>query len=204
MEQALSFIVDFVEHFGYLGIFIMTFLESTFAPIPSEVTMIPVGYLIYQGQMNPGIAFACSVVGTLGGSLFNYWIAIHYGRRILIKYGRYFLMDEKKLGHVENFFRSHGPISIFSGRLIPGVRHFISFPAGLSRMALKPFILYTTFGGSLWMATLMALGYFIGHNKERLHHYIHLITWSIFGALVVLAAGYVWRYRRKKSQQDDA
>lgn len=197
LEQALVWIVDFVEHFGYLGIFVMTFLESTFAPIPSEVTMVPAGYLIYQGKMHLGWAFLCSVAGTLCGSLFNYWLAVHWGRPLLVRYGKYVFFGPEKLRKIENYFAEHGPISIFSGRLIPGVRHFISFPAGLSHMNLRSFCVYTTLGGAIWMAVLIGLGYFIGHNKETLHHYIRLITWGILAALALLVGVYIMLRRRR-------
>lgn len=196
LHEILAKIVDFVEQFGYLGIFIMTFLESTFVPIPSEVTMVPAGYLAYQGHLNIGIVFAASIAGTLGGSLFNYWLAIRFGRHLLLKIGHYCFMNAEKLAKIEGFFANHGEISIFTGRLIPGLRHFISFPAGLSRMSLKTFCVYTAFGGGLWMATLIGLGYFIGHNRTLLHHYLTVITWVVLAALVLLVGFYVWRQRK--------
>lgn len=195
LHDILGWIVDFVHHLGYPGIFIMTFLESTFAPIPSEATMIPVGYLVYQGKMDLTLAIALSIAGTVAGSLFNYWIAYAFGRRILVRFGKYFFMDEEKLRAIERFFDSHGPISIFSGRLIPGVRHFISFPAGLSMMNLRLFTLYTALGGSIWMCTLIGLGYYIGENQETLHHYVSLITKGILLFLAMLVGVYAYRRR---------
>ncbi|NBO20229.1 MAG: hypothetical protein EBV03_13620, partial [Proteobacteria bacterium] len=93
----IDWLVHFVHEFGYGGIFIMAFLESTFVPIPSEVTMVPAGYLVQQGKMNFWIVFFASTVGALGGSLANYFIAYHYGRRFLYKFGKYMFFDHEKM-----------------------------------------------------------------------------------------------------------
>ena len=198
IEQVIHWLVVLVDQLGIAGIFVMTFLESTFVPIPSEMTMIPAGYLVQQGKMDLIVVFMASVLGTLGGSYFNYWIAKHFGRRLFVRFGKYFLMPAEKLESMERFFFSHGPISIFTGRLIPGVRHCISFPAGLARMDLKKFLLYTGCGGALWMSALLALGYFIGANQERAAQYVPLLKLSVVAAVVVLVAGYFLHHRRSK------
>lgn len=197
IEEALHWVVEFVHALGYAGVFVMTFLESTFVPIPSEATMVPVGYLVHQGRMDFCAVLFLSITGTLSGSLFNYWIAHRYGRWIFIRFGRFFMMNEEKLLWLEQYFQAHGPISIFTGRLIPAVRHVISFPAGLSKMNLKKFCIYTTLGGSIWMTVLIALGYFIGQNQELLHQYLHRIILGILAALAVMVAFYVQKHRKK-------
>jgi membrane protein DedA with SNARE-associated domain len=197
IENALHWLIEFIHALGYPGVFIMTFLESTFVPLPSETTMIPLGYLVQQGRMEMAPVLFLSVAGTLIGSLFNYWIARSLGRWALIRYGRYFLINEEKLHWLENYFESHGPISIFTGRLILGVRHVISFPAGLSKMDLKKFCLYTTLGGGLWMSILVALGYFIGENQELMHQYLHWIIGGLMAFLVILIAFYMYSKRKK-------
>ena len=204
IESFLTWVVEVVELLGYWGIFIATFLESTFIPLPSEVTVVPVGYLVSQGKMNLWLAFLCSLAGTLGGSYFSYWIADRYGRGLLLKYSRYFFIDAEKLDKVERYFASHGSISIFTGRLIPGLRHFISFPAGLAKMDLKLFFLYTGLGGGLWMAVLIAAGHFIGTNRELLHEYMPLITWGVFGSALLLVGFYVLRHKICGKRQADA
>src|SRR5688572_18417291 len=150
IETAVHWIVEIVKALGYPGVFILSALESTFLPIPSEVTLIPAGYLIHQGVWNGPLVFFLAVAGTLTGSLANYAVAYYCGRYMLVKYGKYFLMDEAKLLKMEGFFVRHGSLSIFLGRLVLGVRHFISFPAGLAKMDLKKFSFYTTAGGALW------------------------------------------------------
>ncbi|MFW0776606.1 MAG: DedA family protein [Rickettsiales bacterium] len=197
IEQAIHWLVEFVHHFGYIGIFIMTALESTFVPVPSEVTMVPAGYLVQQGKMNFWIVLFCSITGTLAGSLINYWIAHHYGRRFLAAYGKYMFFDNDKMAKLDKFFSTHGEVSIFTSRLIPGVRHVISFPAGLAHMDLKKFCVYTTLGGSIWMLTLLVVGYLIGDNKALVKEYMPYIVSACVAAVVMLVAWYAYRHRKK-------
>lgn len=197
LQIAIQWLVDFVHTLGYSGIFIMTFLESTFMPIPSEVTMIPAGYLVQQGEMNLFLVILASTLGTIGGALFNYYIALHFGRRFMYAYGKYFFFDHAKMEKLDKFFASHGEISTFTGRLVPGLRHFISFPAGLAHMDLKKFTLYTAVGGFLWMCTLVGVGYFIGGNREMLHHYMPIITSVVIGSVITMIVVYILHRRRK-------
>ena len=196
-EQAIQWLVALVEHLGIGGIFIMTFLESTFAPIPSEITMIPAGYLVQQGQMSLPAVFIASVLGTVGGAYFNFLIARRYGRKLFLRYGKYFLMTPEKLEKLELFFASHGSISMFTGRLIPGIRHYISFPAGLAKMDTKKFLTYTALGGALWMSVLLAVGYYIGKNQELAMQYMPRIKLGILVVIVVLVVGYLIRHKVK-------
>ena len=198
LQHAIGWLVDFVHTLGYPGIFIMTFLESTFVPIPSEVTMIPAGYLVQQGHMNLFLVLIASILGTLGGALANYYIAYHYGRRFLYAFGKYFFFGHDKMEKLDLFFARHGEISTFTGRLVPGLRHFISFPAGLAKMDLKKFCIYTGVGGAIWMSVLIGVGYFIGGNKEQIRKYMPYVTLVTVAALALMISIYVWRKRRAK------
>lgn len=200
VEALAEWLVEFVHGFGYFGIFIMTFLESTFVPIPSEVTMIPAGYLVHQGQMSLFMVLFASITGTIGGALVNYYIAYHYGRRFLYAYGKYLFFGHDKMEKLDKFFASHGEISTFTGRLIPGLRHFISFPAGLAHMDLKKFSLYTAVGGGIWMVTLTVVGYVIGGNKEMIHHYMPYVTGVVVTGVVLMIAIYIGRKRKNRRQ----
>lgn len=202
-QHLMEWLVDFVHMLGYPGVFIMTFLESTFVPIPSEVTMVPVGYLAYQGHMSLPVVLFLSISGTICGSLFNYYIAYHYGRRFLQAYGKYFLFGPDKMEKLDRFFATHGEISIFTGRLIPGVRHVISFPAGLARMDLRKFCIYTGAGGAIWMSVLIGIGYFIGGNKEMIKHYMRVITLGIIALLALMVIVYVINHRRKNGRNKE-
>lgn len=191
-------LVQFVQHLGYFGIFIMTFVESTFVPIPAEVTMIPAGYLVQKGEMEFWIVLLSSVVGTVGGAYFNYWLAKRYGRDLFIRYGKYLMMTPEKLEKLERFFAKHGAISTFTGRLLPGIRHYISFPAGLAKMNVQKFVTYTALGGAIWMAVLLSLGYYIGENKELMTHYIPRIKIIMISVIVLGAAIYIWRHNKSE------
>ena len=118
MQTIIDFIVKLVGDLGYFGIFFMMFLESSFIPFPSEVVMIPAGYLAYQGEMNFFVAVFFGILGSLAGALLNYYLALFFGREILIKYGKYVFFDEETMKKMEDFFAKHGHISTFSGRLI--------------------------------------------------------------------------------------
>ena len=193
-------IVEFVDQFGYFGLFIMTFIEGTFIPIPSEITLIPAGFLIAKGELNLyGVLFV-SILGTVCGALFNYFIAFHFGRIILLKYGKYLFIKKEKLAKIEVFFQDHGPISIFTGRMLPGIKHFISFPAGLGKMNLKLFCAYTTAGATIWVIILIALGYFIGTNDALVSKYVKKINIALLVCVACFIAIYILRIRNKKSK----
>ena len=200
LYEAFLHIAELVHKFGYFGIFIMTFIESTFIPIPAEFTLIPAGYLIQKGELNGFVVAFVSTVGTLGGSLLNYYIAYHYGRKLIAKYGKYILLSEEKLHQLEKFFEKYGSVSTFIGKLLPGLKHFISFPAGLAKMNLKKFILFTTAGGFVWCSILLLLGRFIGKNENLLQKYLQQINFAIF-ILVVCTVGYYF-WKNKYSSKD--
>ena len=138
------------------------FLESSFFPLPSEVVMIPAGYLVFKGEMNAIIAVICGIAGSLAGALFNYYIALKFGRDFLIRYGKYVFFTESTMQKMEAFFIKHGPMSTFVGRLITIIRQYISLPAGLARMNLVKFCLYTSLGAGIWVIILTLIGYYAG------------------------------------------
>lgn len=197
IHDIANYIVDTIGALGYMGIFFMMFLESSFFPFPSEVVMIPAGYLAYKGEMNLFLAIASGVAGSLAGALFNYYLAIKFGRVLLIKYGKYLFIKEQSIIKMESFFEKHGVISTFSGRLIPAVRQYISFPAGLARMNLLLFSIYTSLGAAIWVVILTLLGYFIGDNELLIKEYLRYIVIAI---LVCIAVGGVWYYKAQKSK----
>ena len=197
LSSVVDFIVQTVGSLGYLGIFLMMFLESSFFPFPSEVVMIPAGYLAYKGEMNIYIAIVAGILGSLAGALFNYYLAIKFGRKFLIKYGKYFFIKEPTIIKMEEFFKSHGHISTFSGRLIPAVRQYISFPAGLARMNLFIFCIYTSLGAGIWVIILTLLGYFLGGNEALIKEYLHTIVIVILVLLAVLGFAYYKRVKNK-------
>ena len=185
LHDIVSWIVDTVEVLGYGGIFIMMFLESSFFPFPSEVVMVPAGYLASKGEMNIFLAIGAGIAGSLAGAVFNYYLALKFGRRFLAKWGKYVLIKEETLEKMETFFAKHGHISTFSGRLIPAVRQYISLPAGLAKMDIWKFSLYTSLGAGIWVVILTVLGYFIGENQDMIKQYLQIIIISILSLLVI-------------------
>src|SRR3569623_1958218 len=138
-------------------------LESSIFPFPSEVVMIPAGYLAYKGEMKLALAILTGIAGTLTGAQINNWLAMKLGLPILQRFGKYVLIKEHTLQRMEDFFARHGHISTFTGRLIPAVRQYISLPAGLARMNLAVFSFYTSLRAGIWGTILAVLGYTLGH-----------------------------------------
>jgi len=198
MHEIVEFVVNIAREFGYLGIFIMMFLESTFFPFPSEVAMIPAGILAAKGDMNLVVAIIIGTLGSLSGALFNYFLARKYGRAGVLKFGKYFFFNEEKLEKMEKFFVKHGSFSTFVARLIPGVRQLVSLPAGLSRMHLGKFALHTTLGAGLWVSVLTLLGYFLGGNEALIKEYLHQIVLGTLTIIVFASMLYVYLNKRAK------
>ena len=194
--EIIDYIVHFVESLGYLGIFIMTVIEGTLIPIPNELTMIPAGYLVAIGKMDMFGVLAAGIIGNLVGGWITYYIAYHYGRILVNKFGKYVFFTEEKLHKVEKYFAEHGPISIALGRIAPGLKHFISFPAGLAKMNLKLFSIFTIIGGGAWIIMLVMLGYFIGDNETAIGPYLKQMQWFILGSIGLIVALYIWRKGR--------
>lgn len=202
MEEIAQWLVDIVRLFGYPGLFFMAFLESTFVPIPSEATVIPAGYLIHQGEMAFVPAITVSILGAVAGALFNYALAYYLGRRFFVAYGKYMFFGPDRMKQLDNFFASHGEISMLTGRLVPGVRHVIAFPAGLAHMNLKKFCIYTGIGGGLWMSILLLLGYLIGGNKALVKQNTPYVVAAAVVFAAFMIAGYVFRHLKAKKRAE--
>ena len=190
-------LVDLIFDWGYLGIFLLMAVESSFIPFPSEIIMIPAGYLAAEGKMSISMVMLSGVGGSLIGALINYYFALLLGRKILQKYGKYFFVKESALDKMDSFFVNHGAISTFTGRLIPGIRQLISIPAGLSRMNLVVFSIYTALGAAIWALILTLLGYFIGHNQELINIYLKQIIYILLVLLVIIGFVY-YRYQKNR------
>ena len=199
IHEYAQLLVNLIFDWGYIGIFIMMAIESSFVPFPSEIVLIPAGYLASQGQMSIGLILLSALIGSLVGAFINYFLALTLGRAILIKYGKYFFIKETTLLKMEEFFAKHGHISTFTGRLIPGIRQLISIPAGLARMNLVEFSLFTTLGAGIWAMVLILLGYIFGENQELISQYLKQITIAVVALLVVLVFVY-YKIRTRGSE----
>jgi membrane protein DedA with SNARE-associated domain len=200
MQEIISWLVTTIGAFGYPGIFFLMAMESSVFPVPSELVMPPAGYLAQQGEMHMAVVILCGTFGSLLGAYANYFAARYLGRPLLLKYGKYVWITEAKFEKVEIFFKNHGEISTFIGRLLPVVRHLISLPAGLAGMNHVKFSLYTLFGAGLWVTVLSYIGYFIGANRELIVQYSHQALIAAVVLSVLIAAVYVWNHRRKKKR----
>ncbi|MBA3025427.1 MAG: DedA family protein [Sulfurimonas sp.] len=197
LREMAQAIVDLIFDWGYLGIFLLMAVESSFIPFPSEIVLIPAGYLASSGQMSIFAIMGSALGGSLVGAFINYYLALLLGRKMLKKYGKYFFIKESAVDKMDAYFAKHGHISTFIGRLIPGIRQLISIPAGLARMDLATFSIFTTLGAGIWAFILVMLGYFIGENKELLDTYLKQITIAVVGILVVLGFVY-YKYQTRK------
>jgi membrane protein DedA with SNARE-associated domain len=193
--------VEFIERGGYPGIAFLMAIESSIIPFPCEIIVPPAGYLAAQGKMSIGGVLAASVVGSLAGAWANYWLALRLGRPVLLRVGRWFLLREKHLDRAEAYFARHGEIGTFVGRLVPGVRSFVSLPAGMARMDPLRFSLYTSLGAGLWCAILVAIGWSVGKAGADLDVESvkddagRIFLTAVVPGIALLLLAYAWRRR---------
>lgn len=203
---------------GFFFIFLFMTIESSFIPFPSEVVMIPAGFLAMRGEMTTGIwwldsllAILIGTAGCLAGAYVNYFLAEKLGRTLLYRYGKYFFLKPETLERSEEIFREYGEITTFVCRLIPGIRQLISLPAGLAQMKHGSFILFTVLGAGLWNLILTGIGVYLGHLSKDLT-YVELVhkgkqmisdhfVWILL-FLVIVVAGYLLIHKKvmKKKQ----
>jgi membrane protein DedA with SNARE-associated domain len=197
MEEIILWLVKVIGDMGYLGILLLMAMESSLFPIPSELVVPPAGYLASQGQMNIWLVIFFSTLGSLMGALFNYALAYYFGRPWILRYGKYFLIPPDKFARVESFFLKHGEISTFTGRLIIVVRHLISLPAGLSRMNLVRFIVFTLVGSLIWVFILAYIGYVVGNNMELVKSYYKQAVIGLVVIMAIVLAVYIIRQKNR-------
>lgn len=199
IHDIAQFITNTIFEMGYLGVFLLMLIESSFIPFPSEIVLVPAGYLASKGEMDISLILFASLMGSISGALINYFGALYVGRRFLLRFGRYFFISNETLNKMELFFVKHGAISTFTGRLIPGIRQLISIPAGLSRMNLKVFIFYTSLGAMIWSIILVALGYIIGENQELINLYLSQIVTITLICVAIITALYIYRINKRNA-----
>ncbi len=190
LHQIINYLVSLAGDWGYFGIFFLMFLESTFFPFPSEVVIIPAGYLAFKGEMNFFLIIVFGLLGSIAGSWLNYLIALKLGRKFLEKF-----ISVEKLDKMDAFFEKHGAMSTFMGRLIPVFRQYISFPAGLAKMNGIIFTLYTAVGALIWIVILDIVGYYIGDNEALIKKYLGNIS---TGIIILVIFGLILYFYRKK------
>lgn len=193
LEQFATWLLNLIYNYGYFCLIFAMFIESTFVPLPSELILIPAGYLWYQGLLNPILIIVASLIGGLLGSYFTYWLGKKLGRSFVEKHAKYFLLNKKRIEKIDLFFKKYGASSIFFGRLVFGVRHYISFPAGFAKMRLRKFFLYTTLGAGLWSVFLILLGYYLGTQASLIAQYTTYFYIIIIAIIVFLFLFFIFR-----------
>jgi len=181
--------VKIIEFLNYPGILILMAMESMIFPLPSELVMPFAGFLVAEGKMDLTLVILFSSLGSLFGSLISYAMGFYGGHRFVVKFGKYFLLDTVDLEKTANWFRHQGEKTIFISRFVPVVRHLISIPAGIGKMDLKTFSLYTILGATMWNGFLTWCGLVLGKNWEMVRHYSEYF--SIGTAIVLVLAGIV-------------
>lgn len=198
----VNFFALIVNALGYFGIFILMTIESSFIPLPSEIVLPPAGVLVAQGQMLGWLVFIVAVLGSLAGALINYFLAKHFGRRIvdiLIKrYGKILFLTKERLLKTEQYFHKHGEITIFVSRLLPGIRHLVSIPAGYSKMNLLKFCVYTCIGAAIWCAILIIVGYLYANNLAAINPLLDKIGLLLLIFVILLIVLYILIKRKKR------
>ncbi len=203
METFHSLFDWYMANLNYFTIALLMAIESTFMPLPSEVVIPFASYKAAQGDLNVFVVVVFGTIGALTGSLINYTLAYYLGRPLVHKFadskiGKMFLLSKEKVIHAEEYFIRNGRTSTFIGRLVPGIRHLISIPAGLSKMSLRDFILFTVVGAGLWNIILAIVGFYLYEIRDQIFPYIGHILLAlgiIFVAYLIIKAQ---REKRKK------
>lgn len=189
-----DFVVGTIDMIGYGGIFVLMLVESAGIPMPSEVIMPFSGFLVADGKMNFWAVTLLGTVGNLAGSLIAYWIGYRGGRPLIEKYGKYILISKHDLDLADRWFTNYGNATTFFGRVLPIVRTYISFPAGIARMNIWHFSFYTFIGALPWCAALTYAGIKMGDNWELIREKLHNFDLAIGITIVVCIVLYIWRH----------
>jgi membrane protein DedA with SNARE-associated domain len=199
IEILSAFIVGTISAFGYAGIVLLMAIESACIPLPSEIIMPFSGYLVYMGRFNLWAVGLAGAVGCVLGSLVAYWLGTYGGRPLIEKYGRYLLISHHDLDLADRWFSKYGEIIVFASRLLPVIRTFIAFPAGVARMNVKRFVLYTFAGSLPWCIGLAFVGQKLGeqwNKNDTLKSWFHRFDFVIGIIGLMAVSWWVWRHLR--------
>lgn len=195
-----STVTTFVQNHGILAVFVLMLAESCGIPFPSEVTMPLAGYLAQAGHLSLGGAIAAGVVGNLVGSLIAWWLAAQFGEAVLLGPGRWIGIRRSHVEQADRWFQRHGLLAVFVGRLLPVVRTYISFPAGLARVPVVPFSVLTVAGVLPWCAALAGAGYAVGASYDKISGPINKAAIAIAVVVVIALVGWIVRGRRHAAE----
>lgn len=210
--EIINTVVDwYMANLNYVTIAFLMTIESSFIPFPSEVVIPFAAYKAAQGDLNIFGVVIAGTVGALLGALVNYYLSKYLGRPLVYKFagstvGKLLLLSEEKVEHAESYFIKHGKASTFIGRLVPAVRQLISIPAGLAKMNLRDFIIYTTAGAVIWNIILAVIGYYIYDLKDKIFLYVDeiLIAVGVFFVGYLIIKGIIQRRKNRKETPGQA
>jgi membrane protein DedA with SNARE-associated domain len=191
-------VLDWISRYGYPGLFALLMFGIAGLPIPDETLLMFSGYLISQGRLNPLLSFAFSFAGSVSGISISYAMGRFVGQPVLFRYGRFVGITPAHLDRVRSWYRRRGEWVLMLGYYVPGVRHFTALVAGMSRLDYRVFSLFAYSGAAIWVATFLAIGYFVGENWQVALSLVHRYTFLLCAALV-LAVGAVWWMRVRRS-----
>lgn len=189
-------VTGFIASLGYWGIGIMMAIESCNVPIPSEIILPFGGYLVSTGQLQFFPAALAGAAGGTVGSVLSYYIGLWGGRPFIFRYGRYCGLTPERLNTAESWFLRYGDAAVFLSRLLPGIRTFISLPAGAARMKMFPFLIYTFAGSLIWALVLTYCGFLLGENWALVRAWFHRFDLVLLAGIILLVAWYFWKRRR--------
>jgi membrane protein DedA with SNARE-associated domain len=207
-QQIANWATHLLETSGYAGLVLLMALESMIAPIPSEAVMPFAGFLIVESKFTWLGVILFSTLGSVLGSLVSYYLGYWGGRPIVLKVGKYFLLDKSHLDTTEKYFTKKGEITIFIARFIPVVRHLISIPAGLAKMNIWKFLIYTVIGACCWNTILTIAGFYLKNNWNSLMKYSHTIDIVVVAVLALAFIYVVYKlvkdYRKRTAAGNNA
>lgn len=186
ISNLANFVIQTISNTGYIGIFFLMAAESSLIPIPSEIIMPFSGYLASTGKLNPVLIILAGAVGNLVGSLVAYVIGVKLGREFITKYGKYVLLKKSHLDWTESFFKKYGDRSTFVSRLLPAIRTYISLPAGIAKMNLKKFTIYTFAGSIIWSIMLTYVGITLGEQWIKIRHYSDYVDGVVIAGIAII------------------
>ncbi len=197
VAQLAVYFTYIIEQLGYLGAGFLMMLESMVAPVPSELVMPFVGFLAAEGKFTIPMSILATSVGSIVGSLLSYYMGYLGGRPFVLHVGKYLLLNREHLEWTERWFEQHGSWTIFVSRFIPVVRHLISIAAGLGKMRIVPFCVYTLIGATMWNSFLLACGYHLRQNWTLVQKYSHELDLLVAAGLVVVGIWFAVTHFRK-------
>jgi len=197
-----NFIIQTISNSGYVGIFLLMVAESALIPIPSEVIMPFSGYLVSTGKFNVILVIIAGSIGNLVGGLVSYFVGAYLGRGFVLKYGKYILLKKSHLELAESYFKKYGDRSTFVSRLLPAIRTYVSLPAGVAKMNLKKFAVFTLVGSIIWNTALTYIGIKLGEEWNGIRKYSDYFDAVVVIVVIVAIIAY-WKKRKATQPVND-